>query len=287
MRIGCPNCDALYEVDETAIPPDGRDVQCSNCGHAWFQPHPEAVAAAAAEEAVFGTDAPVKTAPPPPPLPPPPPPPPPPSPPEPPELPEPPASGDGDPAEDPAAPPAGSEAAPLRRTLDESLLAVLREEAAREADLRKREAPRGVEVQPDLGLPAAALRRAPAAPPGPAADPDPVPAERPQRRDLLPDIEEINSTLRPGAEARGQGAAAEDAPAVRRAGFRSGFVSVVAVFAVLALLYILAPRLSAAVPAASGLIDGYVAAVDGLRLWLDGLMRGASGAIRGISGQDG
>lgn len=36
MRLICPNCDAQYEVDARAIPVDGRDVQCSNCGHTWF-----------------------------------------------------------------------------------------------------------------------------------------------------------------------------------------------------------------------------------------------------------
>ena len=41
MRLICPNCDAEYEVDASAIPYDGRDVQCSNCGHAWFQLRPE------------------------------------------------------------------------------------------------------------------------------------------------------------------------------------------------------------------------------------------------------
>lgn len=39
MRLICPNCPAQYEVPEDAIPPAGRDVQCSNCGHMWFQ-HP-------------------------------------------------------------------------------------------------------------------------------------------------------------------------------------------------------------------------------------------------------
>ena len=38
MRLICPNCDAEYEVDDDVIPPGGRDVQCSNCGHTWFQP---------------------------------------------------------------------------------------------------------------------------------------------------------------------------------------------------------------------------------------------------------
>jgi predicted Zn finger-like uncharacterized protein len=37
MRLHCPNCRAQYEVPDTAIPPEGRDVECSNCGHNWFQ----------------------------------------------------------------------------------------------------------------------------------------------------------------------------------------------------------------------------------------------------------
>ncbi len=41
MRLQCPNCDAEYEVDASVIPHEGRDVQCSNCGHGWFQSHPD------------------------------------------------------------------------------------------------------------------------------------------------------------------------------------------------------------------------------------------------------
>lgn len=37
MRLVCPNCGAQYEVDERVIPETGRDVQCSACGHAWYQ----------------------------------------------------------------------------------------------------------------------------------------------------------------------------------------------------------------------------------------------------------
>lgn len=37
MRLICPNCGAQYEVPRDAIPDAGRDVQCSNCGHAWFE----------------------------------------------------------------------------------------------------------------------------------------------------------------------------------------------------------------------------------------------------------
>ncbi|KEP71448.1 hypothetical protein DL1_06530 [Thioclava dalianensis] len=38
MRLVCPNCGAQYEVDDAVIPENGRDVQCSNCAHSWFQP---------------------------------------------------------------------------------------------------------------------------------------------------------------------------------------------------------------------------------------------------------
>lgn len=37
MRLNCPNCGAQYEVEASVIPETGRDVQCSNCGHTWFQ----------------------------------------------------------------------------------------------------------------------------------------------------------------------------------------------------------------------------------------------------------
>ena len=37
MRIVCPRCVAQYEVDETAIPETGREVQCANCENIWFQ----------------------------------------------------------------------------------------------------------------------------------------------------------------------------------------------------------------------------------------------------------
>ena len=54
MRLICPNCDAEYEVDDAAIPDTGRDVQCSNCGHAWFQLPPEIELALEQEDELFG-----------------------------------------------------------------------------------------------------------------------------------------------------------------------------------------------------------------------------------------
>lgn len=35
MRLICPRCGAQYEIDAGAIPPAGRDVECSACDHVW------------------------------------------------------------------------------------------------------------------------------------------------------------------------------------------------------------------------------------------------------------
>ena len=37
MRLTCPNCGAVYEVPDDAIPDTGRDVVCTSCDHGWFQ----------------------------------------------------------------------------------------------------------------------------------------------------------------------------------------------------------------------------------------------------------
>lgn len=72
MRLICPNCSAQYEIDASLIPDEGRDVQCSNCGHTWFElpPAPPAYAdlpepepAAQEEEPAFSDDTDEETAP--------------------------------------------------------------------------------------------------------------------------------------------------------------------------------------------------------------------------------
>jgi predicted Zn finger-like uncharacterized protein len=264
MQLICPNCDAEYAVDDAAIPPQGRDVQCSACGHAWYQPHPEAEAAAEAEAALF----------------------------DPPEAgPEPaPAAPAVAAAPPPAAPPHAAPAAPAapRRAIDENLLAILREEAQREAAQRQRDAARGVEQQPDLGLAPAAPRRAMpvAPPPAPVVEDDAPPpaAAGPARRTLLPDIEEINSTLRAGADPRSAEAEAAPPPeAPRSSGFRAGFVAMVAAAAILAGAYVLAPRIAAQVPAAAPALQRYVAGVDRVRLWIDATLMQVTRALQGAA----
>jgi len=41
MRLTCPRCAAQYEIAESAIPPAGREVECSACGHVWRQARAE------------------------------------------------------------------------------------------------------------------------------------------------------------------------------------------------------------------------------------------------------
>ena len=257
MRLICPNCDAEYEVDDAAIPDTGRDVQCSNCGHAWFQLPPEIELALEQEEELFGQ----------------------------PETSDPLPDFDDAP---PAATPATMDLP--RRSVDENLLAILREEAEREAAARKSEAA-SIETQPDLGL------AAPSAASGTAArriadmrgEPAEVaPAARAaSRRDLLPDIEEINSSLKGNDAASTDALSSLDDPEAHSSSFRRGFTLSLTLAVLATAVYVSAPQITAYVPAAKGAMQTYVATVDAARLWLDGAMRAATKAVRDLAQQGG
>ena len=351
MRLVCPSCEAKYEVPDDAIPDTGRDVQCANCGHAWFQMRPRSAAAA---ETLALTDTVAPPADP---------------------VPDLPVAGAGDPepgvAEDltgpgpedavhapvaDSAPQAATEAvteaateaaqdvevaadlaadladapeqqgfpatdaegphveavaeAPIEAgaaeavdhgaaadagddsgpkeafdpdatrppsgyAVDESVLAILREEAEREAAARRAEV-QVLETQPDLGIDSAPPLTAGAA----KLEADNRPAAR---RDLFPDVEEINSTLRPEEFPIEEpvDVAAAAPPPQPRSGFRNGFLTVMTIAILAAALYIVAPGLGRLVPAIEGPLAGYVGAVDGLRAQLDGVMQSATLAING------
>jgi predicted Zn finger-like uncharacterized protein len=309
MRLICPNCDAEYEVDDDAIPVSGRDVQCSNCGHSWFQTRP----ADAPVAALTGEDAPDDAPP------------------------DNPVDQDG-PAEDEAeetvtaAALRAADVVPPSARLDPGALAMLKEEAAREIAARRAVPPPTEEVQTDLPLAepappprssapegsaalpevdpiAAAIAATMAASQVPAADPVPsaptiaaavaprnLPVDMPPpvepartRRDRLPDIEEINSTLRPHAFPPGYGPNAAPLPPMPtrsggRGNFRTGFLLVVTLAIVAMVVYLLAPQLGSAVPALKGPLDSYVAVVDQGRVGLDGLLRGIIDRLRGLAG---
>ncbi|OHC57731.1 MAG: hypothetical protein A3D16_15660 [Rhodobacterales bacterium RIFCSPHIGHO2_02_FULL_62_130] len=268
MRLVCPNCDAEYEVDASVIPQSGRDVQCSNCGTAWFQIAPDVEADLRAEEALYE--------------------------PPPPAVPIPAPLPESEPEPVPQDHIAAAPASGPRRSLDETLLAVLREEAEREQAARMAEgAP--LQTQPDLGLPApppqiAVARRIAKLKGEPAVTTAAPPVTAPKaqtRRELLPEIEEINSSLRASSERR-SGHAAAVSETMDRArgggGFRSGFMLVMVLALVAVAVYVMAPKLSAQMPAAAGVLERYVLAVDAGRVWLDGMMRWAIGQLRGQMG---
>lgn len=259
------------------MPVAGRDVQCSNCGQTWFQHHPDHTPSE--DEDLKDAPAPdEETAPPPPP------------------------------------PPA---TAPTRKQLDPAVADILRQEAEAEQAARRNTKSEGLESQPDLGMDLedsshedgaerrgreardrmARLRgnEAPevqaAGGSKPAVEGAATAAALGSRRDLLPDIEEINSTLRSGSARTGAGATDLDpefeAPSHSRSrrGFRTGFITIPLIFAVLAIVYVFAPRLSAAVPALEAPLQSYVSFVDEGRSWLDlrvqGLLKSLDSAAAG------
>ena len=269
MRLSCPNCDARYEVPDEVIPASGRDVQCSNCGQTWFQHHPDNLPdedeldTVTLDEDIPDPDE--ETAPPPPP--------------------------------EPARP-----AAPARRELDPGVADILRQEAEAEFEARKRRQAQPLESQPDLGLEETEEPAAPPPPPRPATshddaerraqdarrrmarmrgEPDPMgeaaatAAAISSRRELLPDIEEINSTLRNDNGPSGvDGDAREELGAGgevkrRKRGYRGGLLLMLAVFALLTLAYVYAPRIALALPAVDPLLNSYVTWVDHMRIALD------------------
>ncbi|MGB5865004.1 MAG: zinc-ribbon domain-containing protein [Sulfitobacter sp.] len=283
MRLICPNCDAQYEVPDDVMPFAGRDVQCSNCGQTWFQDHPDHVPEADESTAdIAELDEEVAPPPPPPPV---------------------------------------APTQPERKQLDPAVADILRQEAEAEQAARRETQSGNLESQPDLGMDLEesntdedADRRAREARERMArlrGSDDTQQAEATggvhvgaadataaaalgSRRDLLPDIEEINSTLRSGTARSGAGAAdlepEFEAPthSRKRRGFRTGFLTVLLIFIVLASIYILAPQLSAAVPALEAPLQAYVEIVDQGRVWLDaqitGLLQSLDSAAEGSNG---
>jgi len=294
MRIICPNCLAEYEVHASAVPAPGRDVQCSNCGHGWFQPAAadfEAVTEAEGDDAAGAgpapDDAPKADA----------------------TDDETTAAADDAPMPDDAARAADREddadieaaVPPARRRIDEAILGVLREEAEREIRARRAETLE-MEMEADLGLDAAgphggARPRRPVVPedagttprpprrpsrtpraavsvapdegegdePLPDAPVPPPPVPEP-RRDRLPDIEEVTGSI--DRSASGDAADAAAVTQARKGGFRLGFLLVLLFAVLLLVVYALAPHIAAAVPATESALGAFTRGVDAARLWV-------------------
>ncbi|TNE68532.1 MAG: hypothetical protein EP336_04820 [Rhodobacteraceae bacterium] len=334
MRLICPNCGAQYEVDARVIPDAGRDVQCSNCGHTWFQrpahldqdlaeelgyeiPHEDPVPGHVAPEetahtvpefeetpefepsvSVEDSETVAVVA-------------------EPEEdlhIPEPIEEPTPEPteippvfeAEDTVAEPEDETAktssvrpAAQSSALKDSVRDILRAEVEFDQAMRQSQG-ETLETQPDLGLeePAqdsakkslrdrmARLRGLDPADSGIVAGS--VAAATGKRRDLLPDIEEINSTLSAASERNEDGTVPdEDTRRARaeRSGFRSVFLVLVLAAIMLVALYVLAPVIAEKVPALAGVMESYVTAANGFRAWLDRLLSAASVRLNALLSQ--
>lgn len=320
MRLVCPNCSAQYEIDGSMIPDEGRDVQCSNCGHTWFElPPPSAdfgemssddfedmdisepetgteieededhvteTADKEEAEAVPEQDN---------------------------------VEADDDQDEDESAGRASetiaaAAAAALadeddedfedfdtalkpRRPADAASLDILREEAERELSQRRAPPSELIQTQTDLGIDEIRNRQSPsralrarmahlgeeqpetrtldetevevetAEPEYPDTSDDDADYTEP-RRDLLPDIDEINSTLKP---ARRRGAQTR---AKKGNGFLIGFVLMMLLTAALIFAYAQAPAIARALPSTESKLISYVDRANGVRDWVQGLIGG-------------
>ncbi len=253
MRLTCPSCGAQYEVPPEAIPPAGREVQCSNCQHLWFE---RGSASPPPPQRLLD--------------------------PEPWDSRPPPQDGDeeaDDLADVATAPP--PQAAPRPR-MDPEVSRILREEAEREREARAAEAVRDGAAPTPRPTPPRKLHArgegegAPAE--APAAAPPPTPptaartVTRPARsvvREIDPD--KISSSLQSQPQRAAQTAArTEPVPApARRSGFGRGFFGALLLLAVLAAAYLLRPEITARVPAAAAVLDPFAGAVDAGRIWLN------------------
>lgn len=304
MRLICPNCAAQYKVDAAMIPAEGRDVQCSNCGNTWFQNPDDAEGMLADERGVTERDTAFDIAPEP-------------KTPEPktpdpqpsePQRPEPDSAGVQTAASDTPAETAPSakpeqQAAPVHqpRPVDEAAREILREEARREAAARRRDQGAPLETQTDLGLdgPRDAETRAAAAKARLARLREPPASEEASesdaaeaavaatiaagsRRELLPDIEEINSTLIATSDRQSSASddITDDADQVRkRRGFRFGFLTVFVIALGFALLYLLAPTLAEKFPQTATFLAGYLDWSNGILDRLDAILRRVLAAL--------
>lgn len=297
MRLICPNCGAQYDVSDDAIPPGGRDVQCSNCQVSWFQTEKPTIPGRdtsqlitprqldPSEAAVLSDTGP-----------------------EPEAAPEPAAAVPGD--AEPASP---QVAEPQRKPLDDAVASILREEAALSTPVAATASasPAVAPVAPPVASPVVTPVASPIAKPAATENSKPtetvtidetrqriaqMTAEEGGTRTLggaapgarssasadeahqrtVPSINEINATLRARAQANDASGLteAEKQEAVQRKGFRRGFFWVLIILAILILPYVFAEQITENLPQTRGFMASYVMTVDKLRLTLNEVIMG-------------
>lgn len=117
------------------------------------------------------------------------------------------------------------------------------------------------------------------------------------RRALLPDIEEINSSLRSTSDRRPAQADDHERPGgerdagvsrnTRQKGFGRGFSVTLLIAMILLALYVFAPTIVEAMPGLAPAMEAYVSAVDSLRIALDVQVQNLSRWLAEIAGNTG
>lgn len=168
-----------------------------------------------------------------------------------------------------------------RRELDPEVRTILREEAEREMAARRADRGEVIETQAEMGL---VQTDAPAAAATSQLRGDPVPADENDdntlRKAMLPDVEEINSTLIATADRPDGVTTAQDIEDTvkRRSGFRIGFAAMLGLAMLLIVLYLSAPALGRMIPALEPMLAGYVDWANSMRVGIDSLLERVLGA---------
>ena len=259
MRLICPKCAARYEVPEKNVPSNGREVQCSACGHTWFQTHPGLGNIQAPMKAL---DQETKV-----------------------------AAHDIKPVRDGSGfeegcQPSETRGTPLRR-LHPTVAEVLKEEARREVAVREAEK---IENQPKLGVDETVVVETPSFDGDKICDEEIIPisadkygeelealrARVPQtetnsKSDRVTDIEEINAPMN-SSERKNHKTTdnpdyghIRDRKRIKRLGLLTGVLTVVCFF----LIYHFSEDIAQAIPQSVLLLDVYVQFVDRLRVTSD------------------
>ena len=269
MRLICPNCSAQYEVPADVIPADGRDVQCSNCQETWFQTHPDTEpqtgVAQTLKEHFAQTEPETAT-----------------------ETQQSVTVPDPDPIDDEferaldqeldtiveddpdVAPAPAITNERSKREIDPSVANILREEAQREREQRTAET---FEQQDEFALDTDESTSDPQPKKSGYIDPklddldemykDTASDAPASRRDLLPDIEEINSTLR--RDKKSVNREEPETQAQKNASGRRGFRAAIILLLLAVAVYAYADLITSNVPQLAPYLDAYIAQIDQCR----------------------
>ena len=261
MRLNCPKCEARYDVPGKNVPTSGREVQCSACGHTWFQTHPSlsnlhaSVKDLALETETMPQESKV-------------------------------ALAKSEPGAEISGRLDGTSSTPLSR-LHPTVAEVLKEEARREVAVRAAE---NLEKRTESGKDKALLQTAPRfenAKSESNANPSiffgselaksgglhsqVTQVERASRDDLLPDLEEINSP--PNPEKSKKRKFADKSGQLKRFSHnrmkRLGLVTGIVIVICFLLIYQFSIVISQAIPQSEQILEIYVQFVDRLRIISD------------------